>query len=163
MSQTTHKRLRLAFRASLLLKGAFAAAETAAGILIGLIPPGFLLDRVQAITHTELIEDPRDFLAVHLLRGAEDLSVGSQHFVAFYLLSHGILKLWLILGLWRDRLAYYPAAMGVFALFIAYQVYRFTFTHSLLLVFFTVLDAVMIGLTWAEYRDLTRSHASCRP
>jgi uncharacterized membrane protein len=143
-----------AFRASLLLKGAFAASEIATGILASLIPPGFLLHLVKALTRAELAEDPLDHLAIHLLRAAQGYTVGSQHFVAFYLLSHGVVKLWLILGLWRGRRAYYPAAMGVFGLFIVYQAYRFHFTHSIPLLLITLVDGVMIWLTWVEYRNL---------
>jgi uncharacterized membrane protein len=109
---------------------------------------------VQAVTQTELTEDPRDFVANYLLHATQNLSVSSQHFAAFYLLSHGIIKLWLIIGLWRGKLAYYPAAIAVFGLFILYQMYRYSFTQSLLLI--TVLDGVVIWLTWSEYRNLRR-------
>jgi uncharacterized membrane protein len=150
------KRLHVAFEASLLLKGAFAGAEIAAGLVTFLIRPGSLLHLAQAVTRAELTEDPRDSVALHLLRAAQDFSVGTQHFIAIYLLAHGVIKLWLIAGLWRGRLAYYPAGMGVFGLFILYQGYRYTLTASPLLLLITALDAVMIWLTWAEYRSLRR-------
>nr|WP_258171938.1 DUF2127 domain-containing protein [Burkholderia contaminans] len=44
--------------------------------------------------------------------------------------------------------------MIVFGLFIGYQVYRFTFTHSVWLLLVTALDIVVIALTWHEYRYL---------
>jgi uncharacterized membrane protein len=147
---------------SLLLKGAFAATEIATGLITWLIPPGGLLHLAQAITLTELTEDPSDLVALHLLHAAQGFSVGTQRFVAFYLLSHGIIKLWLIIGLWRGRLAYYLAGMGVFGIFIVYQVYRFCLTRSPLLLLITILDGVMIWLTWAEYRNLLRSRSAGR-
>jgi uncharacterized membrane protein len=148
------RRLHAAFEVSLLLKGAFAAAEVAAGLITFFIRPGSLLHLAMAFTRAELTEDPRDFVALHLLRAAQDFSGGTQHFVAFYLLTHGVIKLWLITGLWQGRRAYYPAGMGVFGLFILYQGYRYTLTGSPLLLFITVLDGVMIWLAWAEYRTL---------
>lgn len=84
------------------------------------------------------------------------MSVSSQQFAAFYLLSHGGIKLWLIIGLWRKKLGYYPAAKAVFGLFILYQLYRYSFTHSLLLLLITALDIAVIGLTWFEYQHLRR-------
>ena len=150
------KNVHVAFEISLMFKGAFALAEIAAGIFAYFVSRQFLLDLVQAITRTELTEDPRDFVANYLLHAAQGLSVSSQHFAAFYLLSHGVIKLWLIIGLWRKKLGYYPAAIAVFGLFILYQVYRYSFTHSLSLLLITALDVVVIGLTWFEYRHLRR-------
>jgi uncharacterized membrane protein len=150
------KHMHIAFEASLVLKGAFALAEISAGLFTYLVTPKIVFDLVQAITRTELTEDPRDFVAGHLVHAAQGLSVSGQHFVAFYLLSHGIVKLWLIIGLWRGKIAYYPAALVVFGLFILYQMYRFSFTHSPLLLLITVLDGVVIWLTWTEYQHLRR-------
>ena len=150
------KNVHVAFEISLTLKGAFALAEIVASIFAYFVTKHFLLDLVHAITRTELTEDPRDFVANYLLHAAQGLSVSTQHFTAFYLLSHGVIKLWLIIGLWRKKLGYYPAAIAVFSLFILYQVYRYSFTRSLSLLLITALDAVVIGLTWFEYQHLRR-------
>lgn len=146
--------LHVAFEVSLALKGAFALAEIAAGMLAYWVTPQFVLNLVQLVTRTELTEDPHDFVASHLLHAAQGLSISSQHFASVYLLSHGVIKLWLIVGLWRGKPAYYPAAMVVFGLFILYQLYRYSFTHSPFLLFITVLDGIVIWLTLVEYRHL---------
>ena len=148
--------VHVAFELSLALKGAFALAEIAASIFAYFVTRQFLLDLVHAIVRTELTEDPRDFVANYLLHAAQGLSVSSQHFTAFYLLSHGVIKLWLIIGLWRRKPGYYPAAIAVFGLFIFYQLYRYSFTLSLSLLLITVLDVFVIGLTWIEYKRLHR-------
>lgn len=150
------KKLHAAFEVSLALKGAFSLAEVGVAIFAYFTTQQFLLDLVQVVTRTELTEDPHDFVASYLLQAAQGMSVSSQHFAAFYLLSHGIIKFWLIVGLWRKRLRYYPAAIAVFGLFILYQLYRYSFTHSPLLLFITALDAIVIGLAWVEYRHLRR-------
>lgn len=150
------RNIHLFFEVSLLLKGVFALAEIAGGILAYFITQRFLIDVVRAITQNELAEDARDFVANSLLQAAQAFSISAQRFTALYLVSHGIIKLWLIVGLLRKRLWYYPTAMIVFGLFIAYQLYRFTFTHSILLLLITVLDAIVIGLTWHEYNYLGR-------
>ena len=153
------KKIHLAFQLSLVLKGLFALAEIVGGIGAYYVSQDFLLSFVQRITQEELGKDPRDLIANYLLRSAQHLSVRALHFTAFYLLSHGAIKLWLITGLLREKLSYYPVAISVFALFIVYQLYRFSFTHSIGLILITIVDVVVIGLTWHEYRYLRRTMA----
>lgn|SRR5487761_797335 len=149
--------IHLIFEASLLVKGAFALFELAGGIIAYFISQRFLLDLMTEITQDELREDPQDVVANYLLHQAQHFSLSAQHFAAFFLLSHGVVKLWLIAGLLREKSCYFPIAIVVFALFIGYQLYRFSFTHSFLLLLITALDVVIIGLTWHEYRYLRRS------
>ena len=98
-------------------------------------------------------------MANFLLHTVQHLSVGTQQFAAIYLLGHGAIKLWLIAGLLRERLGYFPVSIGVFGLFIAYQLYRCTITHSVWLLLMTALDGVVIALTWHEYRYLRSKQA----
>lgn len=148
--------LHIAFRISLFLKGLFALSEILAGIGTYFVTRRLLVEIVRTVTRAELSEDPRDFVANYLLHSAQNLSIGAEHFAGLYLLSHGIVKLWLIVGLLRQRLWYYPTAIVVFTAFIAYQLYRFTFTHSVWLLLLTVVDALVIALSWHEYRFLRR-------
>ena len=46
--------------------------------------------------------------------------------------------------------------MLVFGLFIIYQLYRYQFTHSLWLLLITLVDALVIALTWHEWKYLRR-------
>ena len=111
-------------------------------------------DFVGAITHAELVKHSHDFVAAHLAAWARNLSIGTKHFVALYLLSHGAVKLWVIIGLLRERLWYYPVALVVFTAFVIYQIHRYTLTHSVSLLLITIIDLVVIGLTLHEYRYL---------
>jgi uncharacterized membrane protein len=142
------------FEISLLLKAIFAIGEIFAALGAYLVTPGLLSRLTTVITRAELAEDPQDLIANYLVHWAQHLSVSTQHFVALYLLSHGVVKLWLIIGLLRQRIWYYPVALIVFGLFILYQLYRFSFTHSLWLLLITIGDVVVIGLTWHEHRYL---------
>lgn len=148
------KRIHLIFQVSLFIKAAFAIFEIVGGILAYVVPQQFVLNVVAVLIQGELAEDPRDLVANYLLHTAQHLSVSTRYFTAVYLLSHGAIKLWLILGLLREKFWYYPTAMVIFGLFIMYQLYRFSFTHSVLLVLITALDVVVIALTWHEYRYL---------
>jgi uncharacterized membrane protein len=148
LSETSIRRF---FRISLVFKGAFSVLEFVGGLLAYFISQQFLLNFVTAVTQEELTEDPRDFIAHYLVESAGQLSVSSQHFAALYLISHGIIKSWLIVGLLRNKRWYYPIAIVVFILFVAYQIFRFQITHSIWLLAITAVDAVVIVLTWHEY------------
>ncbi|CNI30196.1 DUF2127 domain-containing protein [Yersinia pekkanenii] len=148
------KNIHAVFELSLLLKAMLAVMEIIAGILTYFVTPQFLLNLMHRITQVEFIADRGDVVANYLLHAAQSLSISSLHFAAFYLLIHGVVKLWIIIGLWRKKLGYYPAAIVIFSLFIIYQLYRYTFTHSVLLILITVLDIVVIALTLLEYRRL---------
>ena len=154
------KNIHLAFEISLLLKGVFALGEIIGGIVALFITKEFLLKIVGVLTQEELAEDPRDLIANYLLHSTQNFSISTQYFVALYLLSHGSIKLWLIVGLLRKKLWYYPTAIIVFGLFIVYQLYRFSFTHSLWLLLITGVDVIVIGLTWHEYRYRKRLSSS---
>jgi uncharacterized membrane protein len=153
---TDEKTLRLAFEISLVLKALFAAAEILAGIGAYFVTRQLLFRVVERITRAELLEDPRDLIANYLFQSAQHFSVSTRNFTAAYLLSHGVVKLWLIVGLLRERPRYYPIAIAVFGLFIVYQMYRYSQTHSFWLLLITVVDAAVISLTWHEYRYLKR-------
>jgi uncharacterized membrane protein len=98
----SEKNIRLAFRVSLFIKGVFALLEIAGGVLAYFISQKFLISFITTITQDELVEDPNDFVANHLLHLAQQFSISTQYFTAFYLLSHGVLKLFLIAGLLRE-------------------------------------------------------------
>jgi len=144
------------FRVSIVLKGLHALLECAGSIAIGLIGTNTVSRVVEALTQEELIEDPKDFLATHLLAWAQGFSVETKHFYAFYLLSHGLVKLFLVAGLLRNKLWAYPASLVVMGLFIVYQLYRFSYTHGWGLIVLSVFDIVVIWLIWHEYRVVRR-------
>lgn len=150
------EKIHLAFEISLWLKGLFALGQIVGGIIAFFASKEFLLRTASLLTEEELAEDPHDLIANYLLHSAQSLSLSTQVFVAVYLLSHGGIKLWLIVGLLREKLWYYPVAIVVFGLFVVYQLYRFTFSHSVWWLLITAVDGIVIGLTWHEYRYLRR-------
>ncbi len=152
MKRPSERTLHLAFLATLWTKAAFAAAEIMAGIATWFVSNELLLRWTVALTRDELVEDPHDLVANYLLHLAQNLSIGARTFAAIYLLAHGVVKLWVVIGLLRGKLRYYPLAIVVFLAFIAYQFYRYTISGSLLLVLVTALDMLVIALTWHEWR-----------
>ncbi|MDA8425876.1 MAG: DUF2127 domain-containing protein [Treponema sp.] len=142
------------FEAGILLKGAHAILEMIGAVLLWFVKPESLSRLVRFLTQGELSEDPRDYLVNLMLQASQRYSVSAQHFGVFYLLSHGLVNLGLVFLLWRRKLWAYPAVVAVLCLFIAYQVLRWTGTHSFFLIFLSLFDAAMIWLTLVEYRRL---------
>lgn len=155
------RRIHQIFEISVLLKGAHALIECIGGLLLVFVSTGAITSLVNALTQEELIEDPNDFVATHLLFLAQNFTVSTQHFYAFYLLSHGIIKVFLVIGLLRNKLWAYPVSLIVLGLFIVYQLYRFSYTHGFGLIALTVFDVIVMGLIWHEYR-LVRRHLTSR-
>jgi uncharacterized membrane protein len=150
------RRIHRIFEISVLLKGAHALIECIGGLVLAFVSTSAIQNMVNAFTQDELVEDPNDFVATHLLRLAQDFTVSTQHFYAFYLLSHGLIKAFLVVGLLRNKLWAYPASLVVLGLFIVYQLYRFSYTNSFGLIVLTVFDVVVMGLIWHEYRVVRR-------
>ena len=146
----------------MILKGLHALVECAGGIALYAIGNATILRWITALTQEELVEDSHDFIAAHLLHAAQSLSVGTQTFYAFYLLSHGFVKVLLVIGLLKEKLWAYPASLFVLAAFIAYQFYRYSHTHSLGLIVLTIFDLVIIVLVWHEWRVLRNHPGSVR-
>jgi uncharacterized membrane protein len=151
------RRIRQIFKASVLLKGAHALIECVGGLVLALASSTSIAGLVNRLTQEELIEDPNDWVATHLLNMAQGFSVSTKNFYAFYLLSHGVVKLALVVGLLRNKLWAYPASLVVLGLFILYQIYRFFYPQSVGLIVLTVFDLIVMVLIWHEY-GLMRHH-----
>jgi len=140
-----------------LLKGAHALIECIGGLILAVVSTSTITGFVDSLTQDELIEDPSDVLGTYLLNLAQNFTVSTQNFYAFYLLSHGVIKAFLVAGLLRNKLWAYPASLVALGLFIVYQLYRFSYTHGFGLIVLTVFDLFVIWLIWHEYR-LVRRH-----
>ena len=149
--------IREVFRFGILAKGTGAAFETLIGAL--LLWSGNMVQLVVELINNELLDDPEGFFATHL-HSFLSPSHDAQVFGGLYLLSHGVVKLFLLVGLWRNKIWAYPASLAVFTLFIFYQLARFAHTHSLWLLWLTVFDFIMMWLIWHEYRQVLKQSAT---
>jgi uncharacterized membrane protein len=150
------RRIHQIFEIGILLKGAHALIECIGGLVLAVVSTSAIARLVDALTQEELIEDPHDFVATHLLSLAQNFTVGTQRFYAFYLLSHGVVKVFLVVFLLRNKLWAYPVSLVVLGLFVLYQLYRFSYTQGLGLIVLTVFDVGVMGLIWHEYRSVRR-------
>lgn len=146
------------FRLGIVLKGIDGLAEIAGGSLVWLLTPASAARIVRTLFRHELAEDPKDFLANHLIWASRGLA-RQKWFAAAFLLSHGLAKVVLVVALWFNRLWAYPVMIVVLGGFIVYQADRIAQTHSLMLALLTLFDALIVWLTWREYREQRRLHA----
>lgn len=131
------------FVVSVIAKGLHALIEIAGGLALYLFSSDTIGRWVDHI-------DPHEWIARHF-------DLGQQSFFAYYLLSHGLIKAALVVGLLKEKLWAYPASIAVFGLFIAYQLYRYSWTHDLALIALSIFDLFVIALAVHEYR-LLRKH-----
>ena len=140
------------FVVGIVAKGLNGVVELVGGVLLLLVTPATLQRLAASWTHGELSEDPHDLVATHLLHTADGLTGTAVLFGAVYLLVHGLVKVVLVVAVLRDQLWAYPWLIVVLLLFIAYQLYRIALNPTAGLVGLTMFDAVIVVLTWREYR-----------
>ena len=73
-----------------------------------------------------------------------------------YLLLHGAVKVVLVTALLLNKLWAYPCMIAVLLIFIGYQMYRIALHPGAGLIALTVFDAMIVALTWREYRRQRR-------
>ncbi len=147
------KVLHLLYTVGIWFKGIDGILEMVGGVLLLVIAKTALNRFVAALTQHELVEDPTDWVALHLRHAVRHISANTKLFASAYLLGHGTIKVWLVWGgLLRRKLWAFPTALAFLGAFICYQVYRILHRFSLGLVALTVIDFVVLLLIWNEYR-----------
>lgn len=102
----------------------------------------------------EILEDPQDKIANYLLHLSHSIVSNTETFLIAYLMVHGLIKVAMALALQGKNLHAYKMAGYVLTLFVTYQFYRFTHTHSTLLLVFSLLDVLTLFLVYHEYQRL---------
>ena len=140
------------FKISISLKGLDGVLEIIGGLVLLFVAPATLHSWARSLTAHELAQDPHDYVAIHLMHSATQLSRSTTLFGAAYLLSHGIAKVVLVVALLRNQLWAYPWLIALLAVFIIYQLYRLSQRFSIGLTLLTLFDAFVLTLTILEYR-----------
>lgn len=144
--------LDLVFLIGVLFKGLDGLLELAGGVLLLFVTPEQVRGAARRATSGELAEDPHDVVANLILQGASHLHSRSVGFIAAYLLLHGLVKLAIVVALLVGTRRIYPWAMAALGAFLVFQLYELVVKPSVGVAVLTVLDAVIIWLTWREWR-----------
>ena len=140
-----HDWLDRVFEIGIIGKGLNGAVELFGGLLLLFVSPAWIHHIAVSLTRVELSEDPHDFIATHLLHTTNGLTGHAVLFGAVYLLTHGAVKVALVVALLLNKLWAYPWAIVVLLLFIAYQLYRISFDPTAGLIALTIFDVVIVA------------------
>src|SRR5882757_5664336 len=137
----------IAYVVTIAIKGFDGGLETLAGLVIWITGPQRLYRWVVRVTAPELFDGKHE-RAVHAVRkGAEHLATTGGHFVVFYLLVHGVLKLALAVVLLRGGGRWvFPVGTLILTGFIAFMSYRLSQEWSGWLLGFALFDALTLAL-----------------
>src|SRR5438132_1646685 len=136
------------FDVSVAIKGLDGLLEVLGSILLFIISPQKIGQVIVSLTQHELSHDPHDLIANHLSSFAQNFSAHTQIFAALYLLSHGLVKIFLVWGLLKNKLWAYPASIAFLLGYIIYQIYRYNSNHAVSLILLSIFDAFIVLLTW---------------
>jgi uncharacterized membrane protein len=112
------------FEIGIIAKGLNGAVELLGGLLLLFVSPAWIHQLAISVTRVELSEDPHDFIATHLLHTTSGLTGNAVLFGSVYLLTHGAVKVVLVVALLLNKLWAYPWMIVVLLVFIGYQLYR---------------------------------------
>lgn len=139
------------FEVGLLIKGLNALIEVLSGFFIWFVNKAFIVTLFLNLTQSELSDDPKDYLANFIVNTASAFSTSSQYFFAGYLIVHGLIKIFLIVGLFRKKLWAYPLSICIFTVFIIYQFYEYYLNGSAWLLFLNFFDILIVMIAIYEY------------
>ena len=143
--------LKTSFRTGITIKGIDGMLEAVGGVLLWFFKPEALGGTLRAIFEHELLRDPHDFLAQHLLHTSDKIAHSDPMFASIFLLSHGLVKAVLTILLWMNKLWAYPLSIVLFSAFTVFGVFRYAHTHATPLIVFAVFDIIIVFLVWEEY------------
>ena len=98
----------------------------------------------------ELLEDPHDIFISTVGPLVEKISSHSNYFLAAYLMFWAAIDIFLSVSLLRNKLWAYNVAFAVIGLFVLYEIYRFSHTHSVVLAVVILID---IAILWFIKRE----------
>ncbi len=147
------------FEIGIILKGLDGVIELVGAALVALIPAHTIMQLATRLTADELAEDPNDFIAGHILQYANELAGRDKWFATAFLLSHGMIKVVLVVGLLRSLPWAYPFAFVTLGGFTLYQVWLIILHNTIGIVLLTLFDLFILWLTWREYQQFKRAHA----
>lgn len=152
----------LIFLIGVLFKGIDGLLELVGGTVLLFVSPRQLQGAASAITAGELREDPHDLLSNLLVNNVTNLGSGGMGFFAAYLLLHGVVKVAIVVALLVGSRRIYPWAVAALGAFLLVQIYALVTSPTIGVALLTVFDAVIIGLTWREWRHGRTLHETMR-
>lgn len=142
------------YEIGIIIKGIDGVLELIGGILVLTLSPHTVNGITSFLTQNELATDPHNLIAVHIAKLGHSLASGHNIFAAAFLLTHGLVKVVLVVCLLLNKLWAYPWALGALTLFLIYQIYQLVTKPTFGMAFLTVLDIIIIFLVYREWQKV---------
>jgi uncharacterized membrane protein len=139
----------------IIVKGFDGIVEFIAGLAL-LVSPGLVHSLLMAIgaEASEGHGRMHHFVAQYVARLDDQLAASGLVFLVIFLLSHGLVKIVLVVCLLKKIVRVYPGALAILSAFLIYQLYVFLRDPGIGMALFCILDVAIIWLVWREYRVL---------
>jgi uncharacterized membrane protein len=110
-----------------------------------------ILDKIMA---HELTQDPNDVL-LNAVRSFFSLhGYVITYFLAGYFIFWGLTDVVLSINILRNKLWAFPVTIVLIIGFVFYEIFRFTHTHSLVLLVVMFFDVFVAWLVWRHYKKI---------
>lgn len=153
----TEKEIHEIFDLTLFLKGVHALIEIVGGFVFLFISKASIINFVNFFIKDEITEEPNNHILNYISHTVAHFTGSSKLFAAIYLISHGVVNAFIVIALWKEKLWAYPVSFVVLGFFGLYQLYQYSFNHSIWLLTLTILDVIILFLVWHEYEVVKRS------
>ena len=127
----TEKEIHQLFDVTLLLRSIHALIEIIGGFGFLFVSQSSIVNFVNFFIQDEISEEPHNTILNYISHTTAHFTGNSKSFAALYLISHGIVNAFIIVALWKQKLWAYPVSFIVLGFFGVYQIYQYSFNHSL--------------------------------
>ncbi|MDO8105852.1 DUF2127 domain-containing protein [Isoptericola sp. b441] len=145
--------LDLVFLIGVTFKAIDGLGEILIGIPLLFITPAGVTNAVHHLTARELAEDPHDLIANLLVHGVNHLAGSDLRLLGIYFLVHGIVKAAIVIAIIIGAIRVYPWAIGALTALTIFQIVELALHPTISVALLTVLDIIIIALTWREWRE----------
>ena len=151
------------FKISVILKGLDALVEIIGGILLLFVTHSDITRFASWLTKNPVAGGSHSYIARSINHSAQQLVHVSTLLGAIYLLSHGVVKLFVIINVLRDKYWAYPLLIIVLFGFCIFQIISIVSSHSIAVTLLTIFDIFIIILTWIEWQRKRKKRAESTP
>lgn len=139
---------------------AYGATRLAIGVTLLSVVGTPLSVLFYRLTAHELAMDPDNSLLLYVGHSLTHHNFMVTYFLAGYLIFWGVVDMVLSYNVLRNKLWAFPASLALISFFIVYEMFRFTHTHSAVLLGIIVVDLALVLLIGHHYRILLRNKSS---
>ncbi|MBV8798865.1 MAG: DUF2127 domain-containing protein [Alphaproteobacteria bacterium] len=141
-----------AYQVAIAIKGLDGAIEFLAGLFIALVGSRQVYHFAIWATAPEIARHPESHAAHAIRHGAYNFAHHSHRFAIIYLLTHGLLKIGLVVNLFLENMWIFPASVVVLLGFIAFMTAKLVAHWSPWLFAFALFDTLTLALVLNEWR-----------